>query len=40
MHVLAHLVFGVATALVGEELQAQPDRGPAPAAALRRARVG
>lgn len=34
--VLAHLVCGVATVLVGEELEAQPDRGPAPAAALRR----
>jgi hypothetical protein len=38
--VLAHLTFGLATALVGDELQAQTDRGPASATSLRRARVG
>lgn len=37
---LAHLVFGAATALVSEELAAQSDRGPSSDPHRRRARVG
>ena len=37
---LAHLVFGVATALVSEELAAQSDRGPSSDRARRFTRVG
>lgn len=37
---LAHLTYGLASALIDEELHAQPDRGPSSATSLRRARVG
>ncbi len=37
---LAHLVFGAATALVSEELAAQPDRGPSSDWRRYRTRVG
>jgi len=37
---LAHLVFGAATALVAEELSVQSDRGPTPDSVRHRARVG
>jgi hypothetical protein len=38
--VLAHLVFGVATVLVSEEMQAQPDRGPSSDRRRHAVRVG
>jgi hypothetical protein len=37
---LAHLAFGAATALLAEELAAQPDRGPSSDQARRLTRVG
>jgi uncharacterized membrane protein YagU involved in acid resistance len=37
---VAHLVFGAATALVSEELAAQSDRGPSSDSARRQTRVG
>jgi hypothetical protein len=37
---LAHLVFGTATALLSEELAAQPDRGPSSDASRGAKRVG
>jgi hypothetical protein len=37
---LAHLVFGAATAVVAEELAAQPNRGPSSDSRRRAARVG
>jgi putative membrane protein len=38
--VLAHLTYGVASALINDELHAQPDRGPSSGTSLRRTRVG
>jgi len=38
--VLAHLTYGLASALINDELHAQPDRGPSSGSSLRRTRVG